>query len=366
MDHPAPGVLERYRLGTADPDEIIEVADHVATCPACARSAGGGVTTIEAAAAWQEALQDRDHLSFEEMVARVEQRDLDDRAAVAAHLASCAMCTGEVEALRDVRPRRRGRRAAAYGGLSAAAAAAIAAWLSMRPDPPPVVPPQPTTAATTTIEQPRPPLPPRPPADELAAVDRELAKVASMLLAGKVPNPDLLLLVARNDVTQRGGEQTGAAAELLAPSGVIRDDTPTFRWKTRDGKVAAVKVFDLDLNPVAETAPGNATSWTPATPFARGKTYEWQLVVGVPPNEQFVPSPPSAPARFHVISNRAHQELHASKSSLEEGLILAREGMLAEAADAFARHAAATPGSTLAPRLARAAAKAAAELNTMP
>jgi len=345
--------LIQYREGTLPVSEVGNVIDHIGMCGECRTIAGAGTTVVSAAQQWEQFLSEQEHLTFEETAAYVESKlTPDERAAVLGHLQVCEMCREETADLARVvsRPRWRGKRAPLATAAAVAAAAASFFLVYQRQ------PHRHETHVAASGSQREPAS--EPASSEFTAIDRTLRGVAETLLAGHVPNRDLHRLLNQSNGVPRGGGDVRPAGSIIGPLRVIVDDRPTFSWIQRDPAPASVHIFDMSFNLVAQSPRLNATSWRVPATLRRGTTYQWQVVVYGARGDEIFPAAPAAPARFHIVGSEVLDELRAHASSLDKGLIFAREGLLEEAAQAFDDYQRSHPTSELAPRLAAAARRA--------
>jgi len=242
---------------------------------------------------------------------------------VDAHLRACAMCAAEVDDLRDA------ARQSAPSRWTYWAAAAVAAfvivggmWFLREPA---VVPPVPPPAiATSTVRVDPPPVPAPALAPELDAILRQLA-------SGVIPSAALIEDLIPPGERTRGGEEGPAELTILAPRGVVEDNRPHFRWRTRRGATYVAEVFDGAYRRVARSDELRGGEWRSSTPLDRGATYSWQVIETRGEDRMTAPSPPEPPALFRVISEVAYKELEAARgagSHLAAGLLYAREGIV--------------------------------------
>ncbi len=156
-----------------------------------------------------------------------------------------------------------------------------------------------------------------------------------------------------------GGPAPATRLRVLSPQGVnVRTARPEFHWQPLTGARAhVVSVFTEDLAPVLRSPelPATAASWRAGTDLPRGRSYVWQVAALVGDERQVAPAPPEPEARFHVLgageARALEQELAAAGDSrLARGVLLARAGVLDEAALALDELQAANPRS---PEVAR-------------
>jgi hypothetical protein len=292
-----------------------------------------------------------------EVLDRFARGDLDDRdlMEVLHHLENCESCAraGEARAAGDLSALRTemttelpARRPAFAWALPAAAAIAIAITAALlRPrdraiDPvPPVAVATASSAPVTVME------PPAPPAAAVETIRRpEWQRIVDEAVAsGRLAFPAELAALQAPFDTVRGG--TGRE-ERVSPAAVIVDEVrPTFTWPSREGGTYTLFVFD-DEREVLRSGPLQDPRWTPARDLPRDRTLTWQVEVSGPEPFETIPSPPSPPAMFRIVSEREHQELAEARErhgrdDLLLAVLYARSGMRAEAMAALTRAAAA-------------------------
>jgi hypothetical protein len=273
------------------------------------------------------------HLSDEQVdayldghLAEHERLDLDR------HLAACAACARDLEALRrpaslPARARPIARRRWLAIAASAAAAAVVVPMLRRRS-----LPSAPDAARRSSSPLGFDDLP----ADEQRAV-------AGALEAGvATPPADLGRLRGRREALM--GEPLDGSFRLRAPVGtVVSDDRPAFRWDPLQGARAyTVIVVDEDLQPVQKSPRLTGTTWVPDSRLARGQAYAWEVLAHRPEDEVSAPAPPLPPARFRVLDEprKARLDRFAAahpRAHLLLGILQAQAGLVDEARDHLAR-----------------------------
>jgi hypothetical protein len=163
---------------------------------------------------------------------------------------------------------------------------------------------------------------------------RFASRVAAVLAGGPLPRSSLATALAAEPGQLRGASDADPEVVLQTPvSEVVEDDTPEFGWRGSREQVVHVEVFDETLREVAAGV-AQSGSWSPPAPLARGRTYLWQLRVGEGVLTAVHPRPPLPPARFHVLSSAAADEVRealASGSHLAAAVVYSRHGMTAAA-----------------------------------
>lgn len=108
MIHPSPQQLAAFSRGDLNPDELLYVGDHLAACPTCS-AASESTSQPPALHEWRQVLcgpLDAGHLEDEQLLAYLrDQCPADERAAYAAHLGACSLCTADLEDLRAFQAR---------------------------------------------------------------------------------------------------------------------------------------------------------------------------------------------------------------------------------------------------------------------
>src|ERR1044072_988400 len=166
-------------------------------------------------------------------------------------------------------------------------------------------------------------------------------------------SPALKGLSTGIDNLRSGGETQSTFAPLSPVGVVIETDRPTFRWRPLEGaQHCIVTVFDAKLRQVASSGPVMRAEWTIPNSLPRGVTYSWQITA-VKDGETIVsPKPPSPEARFRVLDQRAVDTLAklrqpAGSSHLALGVFYWKHGLIAEAEREFQALANANPDSPL-------------------
>jgi len=283
-------VIDRFARGDLDDAQLSTVLQHLETCPACARA---GRT-----------------------------RAADDLAALREELTA------------EPPTAARGR---FWWTIAAAAAIALVIVTAL------LLPKE------RSAERPRALAPPRA-TETVTAEPAPNDLVTRAIESGRLPfSRDLDALRAPAD-TVRGG---AGSRERVMPAGVVIDETrPTFTWPARDGRSYTVSVFDDDRE-VLRSPPLNAPRWTPDRDLPRGRTLAWQVEIkggGV----ETIPSPPSPPAMFRIVTEADHRDLVQARGrhgddDLVMAVLYARSGMRAEAMRAL--QGAAAAGNAAAKRI---------------
>jgi len=107
----------------------------------------------------------------------------------------------------------------------------------------------------------------------------------------------------RGKETLLGTSRNRVNITLLDPVNIaVAEDRPAFRWTGPANARYEVEIYDPDFRRVTASPQLRATSWTADRALKRSALYSWQLVAHIDSREVTVPEPPSAPARFKVIS----------------------------------------------------------------
>ncbi len=371
MTHVSPGDLDRYLSGSMDGDMAAAVERHVSACALCRGLVDDRVVAAVRGIGDEIDTAGADHPEFEELAAYVDgDADRDAAAAIEAHLAACQACDAERQVLVAERDRIRalgpaGRRSLPSVRMAAAAALAIVAvggwwWSQGRTVPVALEPAAPSASAVAPGSAVAVALVDRGQAirvsqdgqvtglSALGDVDREA--VAAVALSARLPvPPDLATLRVAPDQLMGGGTARPIA---LSPMGIVVErDRPAFSWPQVPGATAyLVGVFDGMLRPVAESGPVTATTWTPAVPFQRGATYQWQVTAVTPSGPVVLPSAPAPVARFRVLDAAGVESLEAARRSgsrLALGILAARAGLVADAERELTLLAGENPGSAV-------------------
>lgn len=330
-DHLSADDLRQYKQRNATPAVLLSWDDHLSACDACRSrlAPGNSLTAWASGLAINESESGDEHLAYEQLVARAENRVADaDRFAIESHLKRCSSCAEELADLNHfraaiaqpgaVQPKVK-QSARPWPWLAVAAAAmliigaAIVGLPRVRRGP---------TVAVLTI-----------PADWSAA-DRAL--VEETLRSGKLPSTPLPA-----DLSSQKGKLLGPSAAdpfaPLAPLGaVVESDRPEFRWQPLDHVSSyRVEVYDSGFHPVLRSPALTETTWMPPQPLMRGELYRWQIVADKDKRTITVPSPPAPAAAFRILDGPtearvAHARAAGSMGHLLAAALLAQAGVVPE------------------------------------
>ena len=400
LEHLSETQLTRYRERSLDPQELLAVDRHLASCDLCherlTRIPGGASILFES--------DDQPfHLDYEQhLEPYVDGKANDiDREIVDSHVAICSKCATDLEellefkqqqpvaAIVDTSSRRRQWFSQLRWSPAWATAAVIAAvfglsgavFLWTRYPAPGAIQqdrtvspaetehkaqntPSPETDSFSLREEPllvlndascqfrlykdgRLEAPQELPADLKESIERALVTHrlgASPALKGWATGAGKL----------RSGFSTASTFAPLEPVGVvIETDRPTFRWRSLEGaQHYIVTVFDAKLRQVASSGPVTQSEWTVPNALQRGVTYSWQITA-VKDGETIVsPKPPLPEARFrvldqHAVNAMATLRLSVGTSHLAMGVFYWKHGLLADAEREFQALANANPDSSV-------------------
>jgi len=326
-----------------------------------ARTASARQAHEALARALRPAPDDDEHVSFETLEAHVDGRlDAPDRDVLQSHLEGCPQCAADLadlEAVRAdldrVRPEGQARRstrrwrAVAMIG-SAAALLVIGIWIGRRP-------PDAEPSRQASLDARPTPAPVRP-AEVLAAdqgalglellTESERRTVTEAIAARHLDVPAAVRGLAGGAGTLLGAAGSAPTPVPTAPVGTAVSVTrPMFRWTGVPGATAySVAVYDERYAEIARSPRVTGTDWTPAADLPRGVICSWQITIHLPAGDVTGPAPPQPEARFVVLDAAAAAAAAAQRSRLAGdplalGILLARAGLLADAADALARAA---------------------------
>jgi hypothetical protein len=181
--------------------------------------------------------------------------------------------------------------------------------------------------------------------ETLSPHDRQ--RVEAALRAGAAEPPANLSEPDRAEVLM--GRAPGSwpvdSFRLIEPQGTaVLSDRPTLRWEplaAADGYT--VVVTDEALHPVAQSPLLTLPSWTPDQPFARGRTYLWQVTARDGARAVMTaPAPPAPIAKFRVVDAETARLLEQTAAAqpnahLVLGILYTQAGALAEARDQLSR-----------------------------
>ena len=232
---------------------------------------------------------------------------------IGAHVRGCAECAAHVWSSREMRnataevtrnatATRSSRMRWAAAAAVLVIVAALAAWMLLRSTQRSAPPPRPVI-----VEHPAP----KHPWDAL---------VADALRSGEIKRP---VWFRHENVEVVRGPEDHVELRLLAPIGIaVESQTPRFRWTP----AASCEVtIAREGNTLAKSGRITGTSWTPATPLARGESYDWQVTIG---RRHRITS------RFRVLGDdeaRLLASVRATRNPTALGIVAAHLGVVDEA-----------------------------------
>ena len=149
----------------------------------------------------------------------------------------------------------------------------------------------------------------------------------------------------------------GTFAPLDPIDVVVETDLPTFRWRALDGaQHYIVTIYDMKLRRVGSSGPISGTAWTISNSLERGVTYSWQISALKDGETVVTPKPPLPEARFRILDQRAVSALAKLKevvgsSHLAMGVFYWKLGLLEQSEREFHELSRANPNSTAVTRL---------------
>ena len=177
-------------------------------------------------------------------------------------------------------------------------------------------------------------------ADERAFVD-------GVLTARALVVPAVVRGLAAPVGTLLGASAPAATLSPLTPTATaVASATPQFTWRGVPGAQGyTVAVFDGSFNEVARSPRQTGTSWTPSAPLPRGAVLAWQITAHLSGRDVLAPEPPQPEARFLVVDEETAKTLEEQETRLQDqplalGVLLARAGLVSDAARELSRAAA--------------------------
>ena len=368
--------IGQYWQRTLPPADLLAADDHLAQCQDCRRSLerAKGTATREADlwhALTGEEPQGSSHLSYDDLVAVVDDATVADRPEIRLHLATCKDCADEVADLRSFRVADTEPGAAKLTAPTAArrpfwkltmwawAAAvvlltAFLAFRAMRTEThpaPALVAHLNDAGGSIALDS----------AGQLATPSPlgadAVAQIKDALLHQRIEPSPAISQLASPQGTLLGDTGPASALQLTAPlSTVTPSDQPVFRWRPVPSATYVVFVYDAKYQKVAQSAVLRQSEWIPGHPLPRGQIYTWQLTSLIKGKQVRAPLPPAPEARFQVLSQAEAEQLEKAQSEyagshLLLGILYARAGALDEAERELASLLAANPDSQLAKEL---------------
>ena len=409
LEHLSETQLASYSGRTLDPQELLAVDRHLASCDEC----HGRLIRIVPGAGSFESGEEPFHLDYEHLESYVDGKANDiDREIVESHVALCSKCDIDLKDLLEFKQ----QPVAAVAGdvrttpwwklwlpqlpsnpVWATAAVGVIAivvlgipvlwWTRSRgSDQAKFVSPEPARPIQSPDKEPAPDpagkgLVGDLPHEELRLVLNDAGGQLMLNQSGRLEGlqelpPDLRESVERALATGRlrtspalsgwttgagnlrGGSATESTFVPLWPTDVvIETDRPTLRWRALEGAHNyVVTVYDSQLRKVSNSGPVSGTEWTITSSLDRGVTYSWQISAVKDGETVVSPKPPLPEARFRVLDQRAVSALaklkqSAGSSHLAMGIFYWKHGLLEDAEREFKALADANPNSTIAKQL---------------
>jgi hypothetical protein len=315
---------------------------------------GEGVTDPQqvhkAASALRKAIaadpDDFAHPEHENLVAFAEGRLSDvDRELVQTHVDLCAQCAEDVRDVSELRDqmaapmtlRKTGNGWKYLVGAATVAAAALILAIALREEAPAPV----TNQAVVTPASPASPRDSALSSSEQTAVDYALA-------SGRVDVPASVRALRGSTGRLLGSPAQSADLLPMSPSGTfVESAAPQFSWRPIAGAVSySVAVFDSAFRQVASSSALTTASWTPTVQLPRNVPLAWQVTARMSDGtDVLAPAPPHPEARFTVVDPPTASLIADLRSRLADqplalGILLAKAGLVDQAAKEFTRAAA--------------------------
>lgn len=295
------------------------------------------------------------HPDHADLIAFAESRLGDvDREIVETHIATCAQCAEDVRDIADLRDQMpvvasKPTNTWKYLVVTAAAIAAmlIVAILLRKSDQ--QVSTKEVSVASAPSASPR----------ETTLSAEEQSIVAAATTAGRVDVPANIRALAGSVGQLLGADVTSAAMQPMSPAGTaVISATPQFFWRPLPGAASyRVAVFDENFREVAASGVLTTTSWTPQAQLPAGVTLAWQVTAHMSNgSDVLAPAPPRPESRFSVLDAAAAARVANLRSRLSDqplalGILLAKAGLIDDAAREFDRAAAEPAQAELAAKL---------------
>jgi hypothetical protein len=295
MQHLSPELLNRYRTGSMDGSELLNVDDHLARCEHCrailSAQNARNLSWPAIAHRLSQTSSDEEHITYDQLKRYADgampPNELDE---IESHISTCSNCRAEAADLKlwaaELKKRIPAKPPAkwlfVYGAVAATLlAASLFAWRQG----------QRSTNDQGTQSS----------AAALPAADRAI--LADVLRTGNLPfhkNPSLNTLSS----TQLGDETKQNGFELISPvASAVLSLTPTLSWQSfPSAQSYQVQVFDLEYQPIQTSPVIHQTSWTVSTPLERGKLYTWQVKANLQTGTLVSPQAPAPEPRFQVLN----------------------------------------------------------------
>lgn len=295
------------------------------------------------------------HPDHQDLVAFAEHRLNDvDREIVQTHVELCAQCADDVRDIAELRdemasPVRPVKNTWKYmvGAAAVAAAVLIVAVIWNQP----ATAPDTTQVAVNSA--------PVAPVRETGLSAEEQQSVDTAIAAGRVDVPATVRVLQGTVGQLLGAEQASTRLLPMAPAGtLVASASPQFSWQPLPEAVSySVAVFDAGFRQVASSRALTSTSWTPTVALPRNVPLAWQVTARMANGtDVLAPAPPLPEARFTVLGEAEAASIAGLRSRLADqpialGILLAKAGLVEDAAREFTRAAAQPELSELATKL---------------
>jgi hypothetical protein len=182
--------------------------------------------------------------------------------------------------------------------------------------------------------------------------------VKAALSGENLAQPTVLNNLAAPDITLLGDPPGDTTFSLTGPLGeVVPDQRPRLTWRELNGATSyVVSVYDTNFNPVAQSPPLSAPTWTVGVRLLRGQVYAWEVTALKDGNEIVAPAAPAPRAQFMILEGDKLNTLRRIEgqnpaSHLTLGLAYARFGLVSKAEREFRQLVSDNPNSSVAKKL---------------
>ena len=365
LEHLSETQLTEYKMRSLDPDELLAVDRHLASCDECHERLTSILPAVENLAL--ESDEEPFHLDYEqhlEPYADGRANDI-DREIVDSHVALCSKCATDLKDLLEFKRQPVAASAASSRWRQwtspawAAAAVVIAVFVlggavflwtrspmsklaqeevvSPGPDKqgPTVAKVEPSPATTSqNTPSPQPsdmnlsvsPSPDQEPRlmvydaggqlivnqrgqlEGLQQLPPDLKESVEQALAtgGLGASPALRGWSTGTNNLRSGAVTHGTFAPIDPIDVVVETDLPTFHWRALEGaQHYVVTIYDMKLRQVRSSGPVSGTAWTTSNSLERGMTYSWQVSALKDGETVVTPKPPLPEARFKILDQHA-------------------------------------------------------------
>lgn len=295
------------------------------------------------------------HPDHEDLIAFAELRlGAVDREIVESHIATCEQCAEDVRDIAELRDEMHASPVVVKSRWKyvVAAVAGVAAVLAV------VVFVRGAGQHSVAQQASAPPAPSVSPRERLLAADEQTA-VAAAIAAGRVDVPSSVRALAGSVGQLLGPGAPAPAMQPMSPSGTaVATASPQFSWRAVSGAASyRVAVFDENFREVATSGAITGTTWTPAVQLPPNVTLAWQVTARMPNGaDVLAPAPPQPEARFSVLDAASAARIADLRARLADqplalGILLAKAGLVDDAAREFDRAAARPADAELAAKL---------------